>query len=293
MRKGMGLFSAVWVVIFAVVLPASLGAQGEWKNPLKEALDAGQPVIGVTTTVGHPEIAATLAIAGFDFFWFEGEHSPLGLESLREMILATRGLPTVPITRVPYNEPWLVKRVLDAGSLGAIFPFTDNRELAEKAVQACKYPPEGIRGFGPSMVLSRWNVDPSTYIKFANRNILVIVMIESEEGVRNIDEIASVPGVDVLYIGPSDLSFSLGVGGQGDHPRVQAAIQKVLAVGKKHKKIVGLPGGSVESINQRIREGFRFFQTTSDMGLMRSAAVSLLGGIEGRPVKKPKPGTLY
>ena len=83
------------------------------------------------------------------------------------------------------------------------------------------------------------------------------------------------------------------VGGQGDHPRVQAAIQKVLAVGKKHKKIVGLPGGSVESINQRIREGFRFFQTTSDMGLMRSAAVSLLGGIEGRPVKKPKPGTLY
>ena len=220
------------LIALALFLPISLRGQVRWKNPLKEALKAGKPVMGLTVTVGHAEIAATLGIAGFDFLWFEMEHTPMGLDNLREMILATRGLRAIPITRVPYNEPWLVKRVLDAGSLGVIFPFTSSRELAEKAVKACKYPPTGIRGFGPGLVLSRWNVDMPSYIKFANENIIVIVMIEDQEGVDNIDQIASVPGIDVLAIGPADLSFSLGVGGQFNHPLVEEAIGKVLAAGK-------------------------------------------------------------
>lgn len=279
--------------VYLLLLPPWVGAQVPWTNPLKEKLKAGKAVIGATVTVGHPEIASTLAIAGFDFFWFEGEHSPLNIEKIRAMTLATRGLDTVPITRVPYNEPWLVKRALDAGSLGVIFPFTSTKELAEKAVRACKYPPEGIRGFGPGMALSRWNVDGSSYIKYANQNVMVIVMIEQEEAVNNIEEIASVPGIDVLYIGPADLSFSLGVGGQMSHPSVEEAIQKVLAVGKRHNLIVGLPGGSTESINRRIREGFRFFQSPSDLGLLRRGVSSLLDGIEGRDVPSRKPGTLY
>ena len=260
---------------------------------MKEALKAGKPVMGLTATVGHAEIAATLAIAGFDFLWFEMEHTPMGLDSLREMILATRGLRAIPITRVPYNEPWLVKRVLDAGSLGVIFPFTSSRELAERAVKACKYPPTGNRGFGPGLALSRWNVDMPSYIKFANENIMVIVMIEDQEGVDNIDQIASVPGIDVLSIGPADLSFSLGVGGQFNHPLVEEAIGKVLAAGKKHNLVVGVPGGSPEAVNQRIREGFRFFQNTTDLDLLQSAAKKLLSGIKGREAPSPKPGTLY
>jgi 2-keto-3-deoxy-L-rhamnonate aldolase RhmA len=287
-------FVAFWALVLLVLaVPASLRAQVEWKNPLKEALKSAKPVIGVTVTVGHPEVAAALATAGFDFFWFEMEHSPLTLQSLRDMILATRGLDIVPITRVPYNEPWMPKRVLDLGSLGVIFPFTNTRELAEQAVKSCKYPPEGVRGFGPGLALSRWNLDGPSYIRYANQNVLVVVIIEQKEAVDRIDEIASVPGVDVLFIGTSDLSFSLGVGGQVNQPIVQEAIRKVLETGKKHNIAVGLPLGSAEEINRRIKEGFRFFQASSDLGLMRAGARAFLGQIEGRETKPPKPGTLY
>ena len=285
---------AFWTLVLLVLaIPVSLRAQVEWKNPLKEALQSGKPVIGVTITVGHPEVAAALATAGFDFFWFEMEHSPLTLQSLRDMILATRGLDIVPITRVPYNESWMPKRVLDLGSLGVIFPFTSTRELAEQAVRACRYPPEGVRGFGPGLALSRWNLDGPSYIRYANQNVLVVVIIEQKEAVEHIDEIASVPGVDVLFIGTSDLSFSLGVGGQVNQPIVQDAIRKVLETGKKHNIAVGLPLGSAEEINRRIKEGFRFFQASSDLGFMRAGARAFLGQIEGRETKPAKPGTLY
>ena len=278
---------------FVLMFPISLWAQVAWKNPVKESLKAGKPVIGVPIMVGHGEVALALATTGFDFFWFETEHSPLGLENLREMILATRGFKTVPITRVPYNEPWLVKRALDVGSLGIIFPFTSTRELTEKAVKACKYPPEGIRGFGPAFALSGWKVDQASYIRYANDNILVILMIEQKEAVENIDEIASVPGVDVLFIGPSDLSFSLGVGGQTDHPLVQEAIHKVVAAGKKHNVAVGIPGYSPDKINQRVREGLKFFSTSSDLGLMKAGAAVWLNQIEGRKFQPAEPETAY
>src|SRR5262245_66656061 len=126
------------------------------ENPVKKALKEGKVVIGATVTVANPDVAATLSGAGFDFHWIEMEHSPLTLESVRSMILATRGLKAMPFTRVPVNELWTAKRVLDIGSLGVIFPFTSTRALAEQAVKSCKYPPLGIRGFGASLASSRW-----------------------------------------------------------------------------------------------------------------------------------------
>src|SRR5215510_5976196 len=181
------------------------------ENPVKKALKEGKVVIGATVTAASPDVAASLAGAGFDFLWIEMEHSPLTLETVRSMILATRGLKAMPFTRVPVNEPWMAKRVLDIGSLGVVFPFTSTRELAEQAVKSCKYPPEGIRGFGAAMAASRWGMSGSDYAKFANENVLVVVIIEQKQAVDNIEQIASVPGVDVLFIGVNDLSFSLGV----------------------------------------------------------------------------------
>src|SRR5499426_4683897 len=126
------------------------------ENPVKKALKEGKVVIGATVTAANPDVAATLAGAGFDFLWIEMEHSPLTLESVRSMILATRGLKAMPFTRVPVNEPYMAKRVLDAGSLGVVFPFCSTRELAEQAARSCKYPPLGIRGYGPSLAAPRW-----------------------------------------------------------------------------------------------------------------------------------------
>ena len=124
---------------------ASATAATITENPVKKALKEGKVVIGATVTAANPDVAATLAGAGFDFLWIEMEHSPLTLETARSMILATRGLMAMPFIRVPVNEPWMAKRALDIGSLGVIFPFTSTRELAEQAVSAAdrKSEPEG------------------------------------------------------------------------------------------------------------------------------------------------------
>jgi 2-keto-3-deoxy-L-rhamnonate aldolase RhmA len=252
-------------------------------NPVKRALKEGKVVIGATITAGNVDVAATLAGAGFDFLWIEMEHSPLTLETVRSMILATRGLQAMPFTRVPVNELWTAKRVLDIGSLGVIFPFTSTRELAEKAVRACKYPPLGGRGFGPGLATSRWGLSAPDYVKFANENVMVIVIIEQKQAIDNIEEIASVPGIDVLFIGANDLSFSLGVGGKLTDPLVEDAVARVIAAGKKHNIPVGYPAGSPAEIQKRIAQGFRFFQASSDVGFMAAGARDLLSKVNREP----------
>jgi 2-keto-3-deoxy-L-rhamnonate aldolase RhmA len=259
------------------------------ENPVKKALKEGKVVIGATVTAANPDVAATLAGAGFDFLWIEMEHSPLTLETARSMILATRGLKAMPFTRVPVNEPWMAKRVLDIGSLGVIFPFTSTRELAEQAVKSCKYPPQGIRGFGAAMAASRWGMSGSDYAKFADENVLVVVIIEQKQAIDNIEQIASVPGVDVLFIGVNDLSFSLGVGGKTNDPIVEEAVNKVLAAGKKYNIPVGYPAGNPVEINKRIAQGFRFFQASSDLGIMAAGARDLLSKIQRDEIGTPKP----
>jgi 2-keto-3-deoxy-L-rhamnonate aldolase RhmA len=257
-------------------------------NPVKQALARGQVVIGATITAASADIAASLAGAGYEFLWIEMEHSSLTLETARNMILATRGLKAVPFIRVPFNEPWLAKRALDVGALGVIFPFTNTRDLAEQAVQSCKYPPLGIRGFGPALATSRWGISGEAYVKFANENVMVIPIIETKQAVDNIDAIASVPGVDVLFVGPNDLSFSLGVGGRTKEPIVEEAVAKVLAAGRKYNVPVGYSTGDPAEINRRIEQGFRFFQTSSDLALMGAGARQLLSQVK-RPTQKPSP----
>src|SRR5213076_893196 len=114
-------------------------------------LEQGEPVIGLVITVNNVEVAAHGAALGFDFLWIEMEHAPISLETLRNMVLATRGLPAVPFARPPVNELWSAKRVLDAGVYGVMFPFTSTPELAQQAVAACRYPPHGRRGSGAGL----------------------------------------------------------------------------------------------------------------------------------------------
>lgn len=260
-------------------------------NPLKQMLADGKYVLGTTVTVASVETAAHVAALGFDFLWIEMEHSPITLETLRHMILATRGLKAVPIVRVPVNELWTAKRVLDAGALGVIFPFCSTPELARQAVAACKYPPIGRRGSGPGLASLRW-VAPEGYHTFCDNNGMVIIIVEQEEAVNRIEEIAATPGVDVLFIGTSDLSFSMGYRGQTDHPRVQEAVKRVLAVGRANKKAVGLPLKNAEQIQRRADEGFQWFQTPSEISLIAAGAARLLEPL-GRFAASGQKGMLY
>jgi 2-keto-3-deoxy-L-rhamnonate aldolase RhmA len=250
-------------------------AEGSWESPVKKLLREGKPVIGVTITANSVEVAAQAANLGFDFLWIEMEHSPITLETLRNMVLATRGLKAIPFARVPVNELWTAKRVLDAGVLGVIFPFTSMPELARQAAAACKYPPAGRRGSGAGLATFRWPA-PEGYFDFADRNVLVIVVIEEVEALRNIDAIAAIPGVDVIFIGRSDLSFSLGLRGQLDHPKVQEAVAKIAAAAKKHNKVLGTLSGNPDQIKKYIEQGFLFFQAGTELGLMAAGARELL-----------------
>ena len=261
--------------ILVFTFTAEVLAQPMPVNPLKQALRDGRPLIGTTLTIPSAEVAASLAATDFDFLWIEMEHSAITLETAREMILATRGLKAIPITRVPVNQPWLAKRVLDIGSFGVVFPFSSTRQLVEQAVASCKYPPAGIRGYSPGLAAGRWGMSASDYVQAANANVLVIPIIEEKQAVENIEEIAAVPGIDVLFIGANDLSFSYGVGGKLDDPLVVAAVDRVLAAAKRHGIAVGYPSGSPAEIQKMIERGLRFFQAGNDAGLMRQSAAEM------------------
>jgi 2-keto-3-deoxy-L-rhamnonate aldolase RhmA len=250
-------------------------AEGSWESPVKKLLREGQPAIGVTIRTNSVEVAAHAANLGFDFLWIEMEHSPITLETLRNMVLATRGLKAIPFARIPVNELWTAKRVLDAGVLGVIFPFTSTPELARRAAAACKYPPAGRRGSGAGLATFRWPA-PEGYYDFADRNVLVIVNVEEAEALDNIDAIAATPGIDVIFIGTSDLSFSLGLRGQQDHPKLQNAVAKIVAAGRKHNKVLGTLAGNSDQIKKYIDQGFLFFQASTELGLMAAGARALL-----------------
>ena len=273
------------------VAPLALAQTTPWENPVRVALRGGQPVVGATLTVASPEIAAQTANLGFDFLWIEMEHSPVTLESARNMILATRGLKAVPFIRVPVNELWTAKRALDAGALGVIFPFTTTPKLARQAVAACKYPPLGRRGAGPGLASFRWPA-PEGYTDFADRNAMVVTIIEEARAVEHIDEIAAVPGIDVLFIGVNDLSFSYGFRGRQDPPEVQSAIRKIVEAAQRHHVPVGRPAGSAADIRKHMQEGFTFFQAASELGFLSAGARALLAPL-GKSGIDPHKQPLY
>jgi 2-keto-3-deoxy-L-rhamnonate aldolase RhmA len=280
-----------WTLSLCAAAACLAQSQTEWMNPVKSQLKDGKPVIGATITVASPDVAALAANLGFDFLWIEMEHSPITLETARNMVLATRGLKAVPFIRVPVNELRTAKRALDAGAMGVIFPFTSTPELARQAVAAVKYPPEGKRGFGPGLASFRWPA-PEGYPKFANRNAMAIIIIEEARAVEQIDEIAAIPGIDVMFIGVNDLSYSLGVGSQMDHPKLKEAVSKIVAAGKKRGIPVGRPGGNPEQIKQLMEQGFSFFQGPSDLSLMGAGSRPLLQSL-GKSGFDPKERPLY
>ncbi len=260
-----------------------------WINPVKERLAAGLPVFAATITTSSVEIAAQTANLGFDFLWIEMEHSPITLETLRHMVLATRGLPALPFARVPVNEIWTAKRVLDQGVSGVMFPFTSTPELALQAAAACRYPPAGRRGSGANLARFTWPAsDP--YYDSADHNLVVIAIIEEARAVERIDEIAATPGIDVLFIGTSDLSFSLGLRGDQDHSLLHQAIAKIVDAGKRHGKHLGRPAGSPAKVRQFLDQGFQLFQAPTEIGFLTAGAEAYLGPLRQSARAEQHPG---
>jgi 2-dehydro-3-deoxyglucarate aldolase len=245
------------------------------KNPLREMVMNGKIAVGTLVHIGHPEITEMLSLIGYDWLFIDAEHGPFGIETLQTMLQAMSGTKTVPIIRVPWNEPGLIKQALDIGAYGIIIPLVSSKQDAENFVRAMKYPPVGIRGVMPRRA-SRYLLDIQEYFATADKELLTIVQIETKGGVENISEILSVDGIDAYFLGPTDLSAAVGHIGQMTHPDVEAAISKVLAAGKKAHKIGGIYARGLDVIQKRIEQGFQLIVQGSDWGhLMGSARESL------------------
>ena len=156
---------------------------------------------------------------------------------------------------------------------------------------ACKYPPHGRRGSGPGLAAFRWPA-PEGYHTFADNNVMVVVIVEEERAVENVEAIAATPGVDVIFVGTSDLSFSMGYRGQSDHPRVQDALKRIVAAGKANGKFLGLPVKDSDQIKKYVDWGFQWFQTATELGLMARGARQLLEPL-GRAAELLQKGLLY
>lgn len=256
--------------------------QPKWKHPVRAKLQAGETVLGVTITTPSIEAAALVATLGFDFLWVEMEHSPVTLETLRAIVLATRSLPAAVFARVPVIELWTAKRMMDQGVSGVIFPFASTGECARTAASACRYPPLGKRGSGAGLATTTWP-EPDNYYDSADENMMTMIVIEEALAVENIEEIAATPGIDVLFIGTSDLSFSLGLRGRQNEPLLDENIAKIVAAAKKHGKFLGRPAGSPEQVAQYREQGFQVFQSQTELGLIRLGAKAL--GLKEVPVK--------
>jgi 2-keto-3-deoxy-L-rhamnonate aldolase RhmA len=252
------------------------GADG--RRTVKQRLNAGDQLLGCFLGSASPLVTEVMALAGFDCVMIDGEHSAVGLETAQIMTMAARGVACDPLMRVSQNDTAEIKRALDIGLDGLMAPAVNSRAEAEALVRACRYPPDGIRGVAVRLVrAASYGLDAERYAKEANDALLVIAQIETMKAVEAVEAIASTPGVDMLFIGPSDLSASMGHIGKPDHPEVQKAIRAVEAAVKRAGKWLGIVPTAGRPADSLFADGYHLVLGAADITLLREAAVAHVG----------------
>jgi 2-keto-3-deoxy-L-rhamnonate aldolase RhmA len=239
------------------------------KNKMKAKVKSGEVAIGhFVLEFDTPGMGHMLANAGCDFVIFDMEHSSFTIESIRRSIVYAKAAGITPIVRAPYTEYFLISRPLDAGAEGIMIPWVESRDQALKIVESVKYPPEGKRGAAFGIAHDDYNTaDVGEGARSANEETLIIVQTETAKAVENVDEIISVEGIDVAWIGQCDLSISLGIPGQYDHPKFLKAFDKVLNACEKHGVAPGFLPLSVPEAKQMIDKGVRCIAYSADVFL--------------------------
>ena len=255
------------------------------ENSVRQKVISGQPTIGGFLGLGSPNVAELLAHVGLEWLVIETEHSGLDSAQVEHMLMAINGTNTIPLVRVPPSDLFSIQRSLDLGAMGLVVPMVKTTAEAEAVVAATRYPPEGRRGFGP-LRASHYSLDYDDYLGQANENILVALILETVEAVEALEEIASVPGIDILYMGLWDLSLAMGLDPrQVPHPETDAVIETALKVGQKTGVALGIGCGSPEELLRRESEGFTFMGYGSDYSLLIGAART---GVEAFRASRPR-----
>jgi len=249
------------------------------KNRVKQLLHSGKLTLGSWIQIGHPDIAEIMANMGFDWLVLDNEHGPYSTETSQLLIQAMSSTETVPIVRVPWNDMVEIKRALDIGAYGVVIPWVNSKDEALYAVRACRYPPAGVRGVGPRRA-SRYGLDMREYLERANEEILIVAQIETQQAVDRIEEILSVEGIDAFFIGPLDLSTSLGYRGQIDHPKVRETLDKLLDAAKGAGVASGIYAYNLELARSYVEKGFQFVSLADDTTLLIRGCQEFLDGIK-------------
>ncbi|HEY0819065.1 MAG TPA: aldolase/citrate lyase family protein [Rhizobacter sp.] len=246
------------------------------ENRLRTMWQAGEAAVNGWLAIPNSFSAETMAHQGWDTLTIDLQHGVVDYQAMVGMLQAISTTPTVPLVRVPWLEPGILMKTLDAGAYGVICPMVSTREDAQRLVAYTSYAPKGTRSFGPIRALLYGGAD---YPQHANDTIVRFAMIETAQALDNLDEILSVEGLDAIYIGPSDLSLALGCKPTFDEvdPKAAQAIDHILARAKAHGVVAGIHNGAPEVALARIAKGFQFVTVGSDARLMAAGAQAVVG----------------
>jgi len=245
------------------------------KKPAKERMRAGDVALGLIVRLARSaEIARIAKTTGHDFIFIDGQHALFSVETIGHIAQTALGIGIAPLVRVRSCDDPATPVLLDNGATGIIFPDVSTAEQAQRAVNACKFPPVGARSVSAGYPQYDYRAVPLTQaVPALNDSTLVVCMIETVEGLANVDAIAAVAGVDVVHVGCNDLLTAMGLPGKFGCPEIMAAMDRVIAAAKKHNKFAGL-GGDRDLDRQRelVKKGVRFVTTQTDMGFLMMAA---------------------
>lgn len=246
-------------------------------NPVKTKLQQNKATCGSWLLGCSALCAETVGLAGLEFVIIDLEHGHGDFQTLLSQLHGLSAYETVPIVRVPMNDSIYIKRVLDMGAYGIMVPLINSAEEAQQAIRSAKYPPEGDRGCAKGVRAYGFGKYFDDYVPTVNQDLLMILQIETKEAVDNIDEIAAVEGIDVLFCGPSDLAVSYGHMGNIDHPSVDEAILKVREAASRRNIPVGILAHTWDRLDRFYNEGFQFLIYGSDLSFVMAGTKELLG----------------
>ncbi len=260
------------------------------ENRLRKIWKSGGAVANGWLAIPNSFSAETMAHQGWDSLTIDLQHGVVDYQAMVSMLQAISTTETVPVVRVPWLEPGILMKTLDAGAYGVICPMVNTRDDAEKLVAYTHYAPRGTRSFGPVRALLYGGAD---YAQHSNDTIVTFAMIETAKALDNLDDILSVEGLDAIYIGPSDLLLALGCNPMFDDldPKAAEAVDHILARAKAHGVVAGIHNGSPESALKRIAKGFQFVTISSDARLMAAGAQAVMAKM--RAVQAPAASGSY
>ncbi len=264
------------------------------ENTVKSIWKKGGAAINGWLGIPSGVAAEGMAQGGWDSLTADLQHGLIDYQAAVSLFQAIATTPTIPLARVPWNEPGIIMKLLDAGAFGIICPMVNTRAECEAFVGACRYTPTGYRSVGPTR--ANW-LHGADYVKNANDTVLTFAMIETKKAMENLDDILSTPGLDAVYVGPADLGLSLGGEPRGDQtdPKIVDAIQTIVKACKKHKIHAGIHCGSTDYAKKAIGWGFQFTTILADNALLVNAAKATVAAMrEGNTTgAKSSGGSMY